>query len=192
MKKIPREPCIICGNLRKYTRNKSYCSRACSQKHRTELKYIKYKSEILARIQKYTKINESGCWIWQMGLSRSGYGETSIKGKKKRVHRVVHELYTGKVPENLHVCHTCDTTSCVNPEHLYVGTHQRNVDDKLERDRQPRGEEIKLAKLTEKDILKIRQLWKEGYMSQQAIANEFGVNQTTISCIVLRKTWRHI
>ena len=146
----------------------------------------------MARMHKYSKKNENGCWIWQRGLSNSGYGETAIRGRKKRAHRVCYEIYKGKIPEHLQVCHTCDTPACVNPDHLYLGTHQRNVDDKVNRDRQPRGEEIKLAKLTEKNVLMIRKLWKEGRMSQQEFANQYGVCQTTISRIILRQTWNHI
>jgi len=127
-----------------------------------------------------------------MGKNSRGYAEISHNGKKKRTNRVSYQVFKGEIPENLFVCHTCDNPSCVNPDHLYLGTHQDNVNDKLDRRRQPRGEEIKLAKLTEKDIIKIRELFQEGSMTQQEIADQYGVCQTTISRVILNQTWTHL
>ncbi len=71
-----------------------------------------------------SKINENGCWIWQ-GASTGGYGYVQNKG----VHRVSYETFIGEIPEGHLVCHHCDTPLCVNPNHLFTGTHQDNMDD---------------------------------------------------------------
>lgn len=72
-----------------------------------------------------------GCWLW-MGHSRKGtYGDLKIDGKYKQAHRVSLELYKNKtIPTGNIVCHKCNIPSCVNPDHLYIGTHKDNAFDR--------------------------------------------------------------
>ena len=192
MKYIPRKPCLNCGNPVKKTTNTT-CSKRCSNLIKWQKKRGDIKEHLKKKIINYSeKCDVSGCWNWKMAKNSRGYAEISHNAKKERANRISYQAFKGEVPSHLFICHTCDNPACVNPDHLYIGTHQNNVDDKLKRNKQPRGEEIKLAKLTEKDILKIRELWEKRYMSQQKIADQFGVIQTTISRIVLRQTWKHI
>lgn len=192
MKYIPRKPCLHCGNPVKKT-STTTCSKRCSNFIKWKRKRGNIRDYLINKIINYSsKDHSTGCWNWNKGKSDRGYAEISINARKERANRISYQVFIDEVPPHLFVCHTCDNPGCVNPDHLYLGTHQDNVDDKLDRDRQPRGEEIKLAKLTEKDILKIRALWKEGFMSQESIAREFGVCQTTISRVILRQTWTHV
>ncbi len=70
----------------------------------------------------------SGCWLWTLSL-RNGYGQISIEGKTKTVTRVYWEEINGLIPEEMCVLHTCDTPSCVNLEHLFLGTQADNIHD---------------------------------------------------------------
>jgi hypothetical protein len=66
---------------------------------------------------------------------KAGYGRLVINGKYVGAHRVAYEVSKGRVMEGLFVCHHCDNPPCCNPAHLYAGTHQDNVDDKVRRGR---------------------------------------------------------
>lgn len=75
------------------------------------------------------------CWEWVGTKNADGYGLLIWDGKQYLAHRVSYELHRRPVPEGLFICHTCDNPSCVNPAHLYAGTHQDNMDDKVARGR---------------------------------------------------------
>lgn len=80
-------------------------------------------------LQKIEMIPECGCWIWMGSKDKDGYGLISINSKYIGAHRVSWKLHFGPIPNNLFVCHHCDTPSCVNPYHLFLGTHQDNMKD---------------------------------------------------------------
>ena len=86
------------------------------------------------RINNKTIKYNSGCWLWQGGVARR-YGVIKIEGKTKRVHRVVWELNNGSIPDGMFVCHSCDVPRCVNPEHLFIGTHTDNMRDMIQKGR---------------------------------------------------------
>ena len=70
----------------------------------------------------------SGCWLWE-GLTRKGYAFHTLDTKERYVHRLSWEEANGPIPPGLYICHHCDVKSCVNPEHLFAGTQQDNIDD---------------------------------------------------------------
>ena len=128
------------------------------------------------------------CLEWTGGCTATGYGATRAYGKHWRTHRLALELEGIDTTGHL-VLHSCDNPLCCNPDHLRLGTHQDNMDDKVSRGRQALGNHNGRAKLTEQDVLDIRAI---SGMTQRAIAKRYGVGTTAISMIINRKRWTHI
>ncbi len=134
-------------------------------------------------------VDKSGpCWIWTASLSKSGYGAFSDSGKYVRAHRYSWELHNGPIPDGLCVLHKSDTRSCVNPEHLWLGTHDDNVKDMRAKGRQCRGENHGRAKLTEVPARAILAS-KEPY---RVLAAKYGVIADHIYKIRAGLRWAHI
>lgn len=139
------------------------------------------------RFHKKYEIRESGCWIWTAGTRTNGKGvpyprHWTDNGKSIGAHRFSFELVHGAIPKSMYVCHKCDTPLCVNPDHLFVGTHHDNMQDMVTKKRSftGRGEDKKgRAKLTNKQADQIRKI----DLSHSKLAVMFGVSQTTISRI---------
>ena len=97
-----------------------------------------------------------------------------------------------EVPEGKLVLHRCDNPGCVNPDHLYIGNHQDNMDDKMKRGRHVLiyGTDNHNAKLTDENVRNIRKEY--GMKTQGVLAEEYGVSQSTISNVTRRKKWKHV
>ena len=78
---------------------------------------------------KYIPVTETGCWLWISCCNGDGYALISANGKSMRAHRLSWEMHRGPIPRGLFVLHKCDTPECVNPDHLFLGTNQDNMDD---------------------------------------------------------------
>lgn len=131
----------------------------------------------------------SGCWLWFGSQRGKGYGGVNINGKTENAHRVSYRAFRGPL-NGLHVCHRCDNPLCVNPDHLFLGTNRDNSLDRERKGRMPhhRGENGSAAKLTEADVLFIRQS-KEPL---QALARKFGVAWITVKSAKTGVTWAHL
>jgi hypothetical protein len=70
-----------------------------------------------------------GCWEWNAGRVPAGYGTVKIGGKNRMTHRVAYEVLVGRIPPGMEVCHECDNPPCINPDHLWIGTHADNMRD---------------------------------------------------------------
>jgi hypothetical protein len=77
----------------------------------------------------------SDCWEWQGSKNKHGYGHFKYKRKTHRAHRISWTLIKGEIPEGMCVLHRCDNRLCVNPFHLFLGTNQDNMDDKMKKNR---------------------------------------------------------
>lgn len=131
------------------------------------------------------------CWPWGGTIHHRGYGIIVNDHKRNALaHRVTYERFNGPIPDGMMVCHRCDNPPCVNPAHLFLGTHQDNMTDRNRKGRTQHGERHHHAKLTAADVLTIRSLYPG--MSQTAIAKQFGINQTIVSDIVRRIIWKHV
>jgi len=137
-----------------------------------------------------------GCWLWRGGVSGDpAYGAfRADKGTLYKAHRVSYELYVGPIPAGLLIRHTCDVTLCCQPAHLEPGDDAANNRDMMKRgrNRQPKGEAQAMAKLTDDAVREIRAAYASGQVSQQQLADHYGVYQTVISKVVLRRGWKHV
>lgn len=136
------------------------------------------------------KVDRSGCcWEWTAMMSTRGYGRIKINGRRVSAHRVSWTIHNGPIPEGLWVLHRCDNRRCVNPEHLFLGTHEENMRDMREKGRASSGEARYNAKLTESDVAEIRRLRAEG-SRLRPLAERFGVTVQVVSSIALGRKWR--
>jgi hypothetical protein len=136
-----------------------------------------------------SRLSESGCWIWVGSRGPNGYGMMSRNSKTVRVHRVSCEAYHGPIPDGMSVLHSCDNPSCINPDHLRVGTHQENVAEREERNRRDvKGEQIGTSKLTSREVLEI----KASVLSGVELARKYEVSTSTISLIRTGRSWVHL
>ncbi len=162
--------------------------------------------------KKYTIDTVTGCWNWDGAKCKKGYGIINLggDGPARKAHRISYELRFGPIPkgEGFHgtcVCHRCDNSSCVNPDHLFLGTVQDNNKDMLAKGRNKgggafgphktenmlRGAQHKMAVFTEQQIIKIRALYASG-VRQIDISKLMKISPQVVNRVVLRKAWTHI
>lgn len=161
---------------------------------------------------------EHGNWLWTGHRNRGGYGVFNRGGRTGGLilaHVFAWELASGApIPEGFKVCHGCpdgDEPGCVRNDepgvyiingttrprygHLWLGTQAENIADAINKGTMqplPKGERHHRAKLTEPDVRDIRLRYADGGIRQSDLALEYGVPQSTISQIVLRKIWAHV
>lgn len=133
------------------------------------------------------------CWNWKGCKDKNGYGRLTVNRKDRRAHRISWSLINGEIPKGMFICHRCDNPSCVNPDHLFIGTGKDNSDDMISKGRNSvlKGKMNPAAKLDEYDVMEIRK-WAASGMRHGIIAYNFGVSKLYISAIVNGKTWKHI
>lgn len=155
-------------------------------------------SEEIYQYRFWQKVNKSDfCWEWTGALNK-GYGYFRYMDKSHSAHRLSYIWVNGSIPANWVVCHKCDNAKCVNPSHLFTGTHADNVKDKVLKNRgacgpqvSHKGERHPASKLTNEDVLKMRLDHSLGF-KQKELAILFNVSTNTVCKIIKRKAWTHI
>ena len=186
--------CECCGNSfvvkwpsrAKYRR---FCSHKCQYKSVPKIPLAK---RFWAKVDKSTN---KDCWDWGGAVGINGYGRISRgdgTGKDSFAHRVSWEIHCGPIPEGMYVLHKCDNPSCVNPAHLFLGTMADNAKDKVRKGRSTFGEKNINAKLTEKEVIEIRQLYATGEYTHEKLSEQFGVSRVMIGYIVKGRNWKHV
>jgi hypothetical protein len=139
------------------------------------------------RFLKY--VDKSGdCWIWTGTKVGNGYGHFRGRNGLILSHRFSYEQYIGPIPEGMNVLHSCDNPVCVNPQHLFLGTHTENMRDMWGKGRKShRGEKNSRAILTLKNVAEIRSM--EGEFSRKELSERYGVSRSTIGSIITNKSW---
>jgi hypothetical protein len=149
----------------------------------------------------WSKVNKNGpmhpvlqtpCWLW-MGTPRTdqGYGRVQFQGVVKVATHVAWYMTHGVWPTE-QMCHRCDNTQCVNPDHLFEGNQQDNITDKVSKSRQARGQRHGRAKLSPQDVLDIRRLYSSGAFTYRSLGKRFGVDPTAIGLIIRKHNWAHL
>lgn len=144
-------------------------------------------------LRNVSPITETGCHIYLCGVPTNHGGHVQVKfdGKRIMAHRMAWELVNGEIPKNMLVLHKCDVPSCVNVEHLFLGTVRDNMNDRGAKGRTARGDKVGTSKLSPSDVVTIKGRALRGE-SRRTIATDFGVSKTTIEKILDGKNWRHI
>ncbi len=139
----------------------------------------------------------TGCWLWSRTVLKGGkgYGQIEPDGrhhgsdrKGRMAHRVSWQLHHGEIPESMKVLHKCDTPTCVNPSHLFLGTNAENSHDMVRKGRSFKGSRCPSAKLTEAIVREIRSRLARGE-SPTVIAGTYGVDSSTVHDIEAGRTW---
>lgn len=156
----------------------------------------KYCSDYCRLYSKVSQAPEQGpsgdCWEFQGGKHRFGYGMINMSGTKATevttAHAVAWEIANGPIPNGMFVLHRCDNPACCRPDHLFLGTHQDNMDDMKAKGRGRNGSSHFRSKLSEEDAQRI----KEDPRSHYEIAADYGLVRQAVSSIKAGKTWKHL
>jgi hypothetical protein len=130
---------------------------------------------------RHVKDPNSGCWLWFGADSgRDGYGGIRRGGKEIKAHRASYTIFNGEIPEGMYVLHKCDVRCCINPDHLFLGTHIDNMRDRFEKGRYN-------TKISVAEVEKIRNLYADMEYTQAQLAKIYKVDASLISRIIAGK-----
>lgn len=153
------------------------------------------KKTVIQRFEeKFVPEPNTGCWLWIRRCNKAGYGKFSINSNPVYAHRFSFEMYKHKIPNTGNkldtcICHTCDTPSCVNPNHLFLGTHRENMRDAIQKNRKGyKGEKHFGHRLTDIQVLLIRR----DSRTLKEIAKDYNIHFGTVHSIKKIKTWKHL
>src|SRR5438445_13340957 len=130
----------------------------------------------------------TGTDCWEVNYHKPNYPTISFASEKLYLHRLSYETFEKEIPEGLHCLHKCDNQSCINPSHLFLGTHKDNMDDMMAKGRDGVvGIRNARAVLTDEDVLEIRRTYRKQSRNfgTTALARKYGVGQYAIARIVL-------
>ena len=153
---------------------------------------VGHESEILQKFESLTVWEPNlGCQIWIGGCTNFGYGCIRIARRNWSTHRVAYFLHYGIFDPSFWVCHHCDNPPCINPRHLFLGRGKDNIWDKIRkgRERWAHGEAHYSTRMTAQDIRRVFEMRNEG-LTQQKIANDFGLTQPAIQAILCGRNWK--
>ena len=115
---------------------------------------------------------------------------SDASGKWTTASRVSYGAFIGPVGDKL-VCHSCDNPACVNPDHLFLGSHGDNMADMAQKGRATKGSKLASSVLTEEQIGVIRSQYATGRYTHRSLAIEYGISHTVIGRIIRGEAWKH-
>jgi HNH endonuclease len=158
---------------------------------------VYHRESIADRFWRYVSPEpNSGCWLWTTQHDKDGYGRLGRSpwegGRETIAHRLAWTLLVGPVPGGLWVLHHCDNPTCVNPEHLFLGSPLDNVADMVSKGRKAitrfSGEAHPRAKVSAAEVSDIRRRRRAGE-GVRALAREYGLHHTSVLSMLRGKTW---
>lgn len=194
----PLVPCTApnCEQLGRYPKQNPLCA-----KHTRRLQHygtLELACDSLSGVF-WKHVNKNGplqphmqtpCWLWEGTRTVYGYGQVVFQKKTYRAHRVSYFLHNGAWPQNLGT-HDCDFKLCVNPDHLKDGTPAQNMREASERGLSPIGSRAGGSKLTEADVVRIKQMLEQGCRCED-IGKQFNVTRSCIQAIKRNVNWKHV
>ena len=149
---------------------------------------FKITPEIMSRFESKIWIHPNGCWKTN---TTQRYASFFINGKTELAHRVSFYIYIGNIEYKKHVLHRC-RNKCLNPSHLYIGTHKDNMKDRIEDGTSNIGFKHGKAIFNEKKVIEIRKNFKNIKGELSRLSKKYNCSRHTIRDIIFRRTWGHI
>lgn len=137
-------------------------------------------------------LDYDACWEWNTGKIGKNYGSFYYDYKKRYAHRFSYIIHNNfKIINSIDlICHKCDNTLCVNPNHLFLGTSKDNSQDMVNKGRSSFGEKCGTSILTENQVRQILiDIWNNKYQNVYQISRKYNINSGTIRDILDMKTW---
>lgn len=149
--------------------------------------------DVVRFYDKFIPEPNTGCWLWIAATDSSGYGRIWWGTRVDGANRVSWRIHRGEIPRGMFVCHRCDVKSCVNPDHLFLGTNSDNIRDYIAKggkiDPRSQGERNGRAKLAAAEVATILERLSGG-STQAALAREYGLSEGHVSRIARGVAWR--
>lgn len=184
---MPPKPTTVCPVCLKEVewprpnRPRLYCSTSCARKDKTR--------PLEEKFWKHVEKTDT-CWLFTGPGDR--YGHIWDNGHIRQAHRISYEMHIGPIPDGMKVCHQCDVMRCVNPDHLFLGTHADNMSDRNDKGRQCKGERYPHAKLNETDVRAIRASYAARDATTKELAARYNVSLSLIGHVIARRNWKHV
>lgn len=186
--------CVLCGEKfqkKFHGSHPRFCKPGCQKTFQMiEINRRRRLVDPKPRFLKKIQISPTGCWLWQGNRFNTGYGCFWLNGKRVTAHRASIILFKSAIDPGKLICHKCGNRCCVNPDHLYVGTHLDNQQDRELQGTANIGSANPRSKLTEVDVLNIRRLLV--FNCIEVVAPLFGVSPAAIYDIKAGRTWKHV
>lgn len=147
---------------------------------------------VTARQLRQRTVTDGSCWLWTGNRHSAGHARLTIKGRVYNVHRLMYELRHGPIPANKILLRRCQHPHCINPGHYRLVTHIRMGRLLKQEGRYACGTRTPCARLRDADVKRIRRLHASGKRSYHQLAEEYGMDHSTIVRIVLRQRWQHV
>lgn len=211
-KYIPSHTSQICTPLTVDPNPSGYCLCGCGQRTKIATRTRTKRGVLVGKPEPFlprhsigrwerrfwSRVNKdtgSDCWEWTGGLSITGYGRFSDGSEQGYAHRMLWQHLHGRLSGEILVCHTCDNRSCVNPDHLFIGTQKDNMHDMIAKGRKAvvslPGESSGNHKLTEDQVRMIRNGFF-GDLSAPMVGLQLGISHSTVCRIKKGEAWRHV